>query len=112
MTTQSETLVVADRALNYWLDLFTGTTWAEFRNAGANITGFRERMRPRTRQVKRDDVLLCYLAGVMRWVGALEVGGPTNDIKSHLGLRCVSSAIRSEASRHARSRMRHPDEAV
>ena len=31
--------------MNYWLDLFTGTTWAEFRKAGANISGFRERMR-------------------------------------------------------------------
>ena len=76
MITQSETLVVADRALNYWLELFTGTTWAEFRNAGANITGFRERMRPRASQVKKGDVLLCYLTGVMRRVGALEVGDP------------------------------------
>ncbi len=32
--------------MNYWLDLFTGTTWQEFRKAGANISGFREGMRP------------------------------------------------------------------
>lgn len=62
--------------MNYWLDLFTGTTWQEFRKAGANISGFREGMRPNARRVKAGDVFLCYLTGVMRWVGALEVTGP------------------------------------
>lgn len=65
--------------MNYWLDLFTGTTWDEFRKAGANISGFRERMRPNARRVKPGDVFLCYLTGVMRWVGALEVVKPTTD---------------------------------
>jgi hypothetical protein len=65
--------------MNYWLDLFTGTTWDEFRNAGANISGFRERMRKRAKRIKPGDVLLCYLTGVMRWVGALEVVRPTSD---------------------------------
>ena len=65
--------------MHYWLDLFTGTTWNEFRKAGANITGFRERMRPNARRVKPGDVFLCYVTGVMRWVGALEVVGPTTD---------------------------------
>jgi len=27
---------------NYWIDLFTGTTWEEFINNGATISGFRE----------------------------------------------------------------------
>lgn len=65
--------------MNYWLDLFTGTTWDGFRKAGANITGFRKRMQYNARRVKRGDVFLCYLTGVMRWVGALEVVGPTKD---------------------------------
>jgi len=29
--------------MGYWLDLFTGTTWREFRDAGANVSGFRAR---------------------------------------------------------------------
>jgi hypothetical protein len=29
--------------MNYWLDLFTGTTWREYREAGAIISGFRGR---------------------------------------------------------------------
>lgn len=55
-------------------------TWDEFRKAGANISGFRERMRPNARRVKPGDVFLCYLTGVMRWVGALEVIKPTTDV--------------------------------
>ena len=60
---------------SYWLDLFTGTTWTEFRAAGARITGFRPRMRNTVARVRKGDILLCYLTGVMRWVGALEVIG-------------------------------------
>jgi hypothetical protein len=65
--------------MNYWLDLFTGTTWDEFRKAGAKITGFRERMQRSATRVKPGDVFLCYLTGVMRWVGALEIIAPTRD---------------------------------
>jgi hypothetical protein len=65
--------------MNYWLDLFTGTTWEEFRKAGANISGFSERKRKGAELVKPGDVFLCYLIGVMRWVGALEVVGPSGD---------------------------------
>jgi hypothetical protein len=68
--------------MNYWLDLFTGTTWGEFRNAGANVSGFREPKRRTAKGIKPGDILLCYLTGVMRWVGALEVAGPTTDASS------------------------------
>jgi hypothetical protein len=65
--------------MNYWLDLFTGTTWDEFRRAGSRISGFRASTRAALKAVKAGDVLLCYLTGVMRWVGALEVVGPSAD---------------------------------
>lgn len=65
--------------MNYWLDLFTGTTWNEFCVAGAKVSGFRARMRGAAAKVKPGDVLLCYLTGVMRWVGALEVVGLSQD---------------------------------
>ena len=64
---------------NYWLDLFTGTTWEEFLNYGANVTGFRSRMRNNVRKIKPGDILLCYVTGVMRWIGALEVLGLSYD---------------------------------
>lgn len=65
--------------MNYWLDLFTGTTWKEFLEAGATVAGFRHRMRNAAAKIQTGDILLCYLTGVMRWVGALEVVGPSND---------------------------------
>ncbi len=65
--------------MNYWLDLFTGETWEEFRKSGSNVSGFRERMRRSLQRVRPGDVFLCYLTGVMRWVGVLEVIGPSKD---------------------------------
>jgi hypothetical protein len=59
--------------------LFTGTTWDEFRKAGAKVSGFRNRMRRTVAKMQAGDVLLCYMTGVMRWVGALEVIGPSDD---------------------------------
>ena len=67
--------------MTYWLDLFTGQTWQEFRDYGATVSGFRNRMRNAVNRIKPGDVLLCYLTGVMRWVGALEVQGPSRDKK-------------------------------
>lgn len=67
--------------MNYWLDLFTGTTWQEFREAGATVSGFSAKRRHVAQRVKKGDILLCYLTGVMRWVGALEVGDGSTDTK-------------------------------
>jgi hypothetical protein len=65
--------------MNYWLDLFTGTTWREFRDAGCRVSGHSHHMRGTVARIARGDILLCYLTGVMRWVGALEVIGPSRD---------------------------------
>jgi hypothetical protein len=67
--------------MNYWLDLFTGTTWREFRDGGADISGFRKRQAAIAKRVQQGDIFLCYLTGVMRWVGALEIQGPTSDMR-------------------------------
>jgi hypothetical protein len=68
-------------SMNYWLDLFTGTTWREFREAGASVSGFSAKRQSLALRLQKGDVLLCYLTGVMRWVGALEVGERSNDTK-------------------------------
>lgn len=57
---------------SYWLDLFTWKTWEEFLEAGAKVTGFREKMRGKVQQIKSGDYLLCYLIGVSRFIGVLE----------------------------------------
>jgi predicted RNA-binding protein len=58
---------------NYWLDLFTGVTWKEFLTAGANVSGFRESRWSAVQKIKPGDYLLCYLTGVSRFIGVLEV---------------------------------------
>jgi hypothetical protein len=65
--------------MTYWLDLFTGRTWEEFRKAGATVSGFRERMERYKRKPVPGDIFLCYLTGVMRFVGALEITGRSDD---------------------------------
>jgi hypothetical protein len=49
--------------MNYWLDLFTGTTWQEFQKAGARVSGFRTSMRGTLDKVKPGDIFLCYGGG-------------------------------------------------
>jgi hypothetical protein len=62
-------------AINYWLDLFTYQTWTEFLKAGGEVSGFRQRRWNTVKQMKPGDILLCYLTGVGRWIGLLEVVG-------------------------------------
>jgi predicted RNA-binding protein len=57
----------------YWLDLFTGVTWEEFLSAGAKVSGFRETRWSTIQKIKLGDYLLCYLTGISRFVGVLEV---------------------------------------
>src|ERR1035438_3652797 len=57
----------------YWLDLFTGTTWKEFVEAGASVSGFPESRWKTVQQVHLGDYLLCYLTGISRFIGILEV---------------------------------------
>lgn len=61
--------------MNYWLDLFTVQTYEEFRNAGARVSGFRERQWNRCQRIQIGDKLLCYLTGISRWAGVLIVKG-------------------------------------
>lgn len=60
----------------YWLDLFTHRTWQEFLAAGASVSGFRDNRWTTIQSMRPGDVLLCYLTGVSRWIGLLEVTGP------------------------------------
>jgi len=61
--------------MNYWLNLFTGKTWEEFQVAGSKVSGFRQHNWKRARNIESGDVFLCYMVGVKRWVGLLEVAG-------------------------------------
>ena len=58
---------------NYWLDIFDGMTWKEFLNNGANVSGFKERRRNIAEKIKSGDYLICYLIGLSKFIGVLEV---------------------------------------
>jgi hypothetical protein len=60
----------------YWLDLFTGVTWKEFLDAGGKVSGFRESRWTTVQKIKPGDDLLCYLTGISRFIGVLEVTAP------------------------------------
>jgi hypothetical protein len=62
-------------ARSYWLDLFTGKTWDEFLAAGGTVSGFRETRCPTVFRMKPGDYLLCYMTGISRWIGVLEITG-------------------------------------
>jgi hypothetical protein len=64
-----------DQTKNFWLDLFTWETWNQFLKPGGKVSGFRESRWPTVQRVASGDILLCYLTGISRFVGALEVVG-------------------------------------
>lgn len=59
----------------YWIDLFTGKTWDEFKAAGGRTSGFRASKAKTVRRLKPGDWLLCYVTGVSRFIAVLEVEG-------------------------------------
>jgi len=73
---------MADR--QYWLDLFSGTTWKEFLEAGGTTSGFQEGRWATIRKMKPGDFLICYLTGVSRFIGILEVVSEPFLEKTHI----------------------------
>lgn len=57
----------------YWSNLFTGKTWEEFHKHGASVSGFKERRRNISKRIHPGDYLICYLTGLSRFIGVLEV---------------------------------------
>ena len=68
--------IMASSPKTYWLNLFTGTTWKEFRAAGTTISGFRASRQKLAAKIQPGDVFLCYLTGVMLF-------GPVAHERSH-----------------------------
>lgn len=64
--------------------VFNGTTWQEFIDAGAKVAGFREIRWKYIQTIEPKDYLLCYLAGVSRFIGILEVLGRPYKSKSRI----------------------------
>jgi hypothetical protein len=63
----------------YWVGLFDSETWHESCQHGLSVCGFTEKSRCRADRIEPGDVLLGYVVGAKRWVGACEVLGRSND---------------------------------
>jgi hypothetical protein len=57
----------------YYLDIFTVRTWDEFLASDRTVSGFRQGSRGLAGKLEVDDLLLCYVIGHSRFVGALRV---------------------------------------
>lgn len=64
---------MAERSRTYWLNLFSPQTWQQFLDAGATVTGFRANRWSKVQRIAIGDYMLCYLTGVSRFIGILEV---------------------------------------
>lgn len=58
---------------NYWLTIFSVTTWQEFLDHGARVAGYSEIRWTTVQRIKQGDYLICYLTQVSRWIAVLEV---------------------------------------
>jgi hypothetical protein len=64
----------------YYLDLFSPETYEAFRQSDRTVSGFRRRQRNIASRLQPGDRMLCYITGISRWVGVLEVvDGPFED---------------------------------
>ena len=57
----------------YFLDLVSTETWPNFLNTDKRVAGFEKKRRSSAQRVNQGDIFLCYLTGLSRWCGALEV---------------------------------------
>jgi hypothetical protein len=57
----------------FWLALFTGTSWREFKEAGGSVVGFNKGRFGVAKKIRKGDFLICYLTKVSRFVGILKI---------------------------------------
>jgi len=59
----------------YWFSLFTWKEWKAFVEAGRTEAGFKLARWPTAQKIRPQDMILCYLTGLSRVMGLLEVIG-------------------------------------
>ena len=58
---------------NYWLCLFTGTSWGQFLEAEHKQVGFNKTQIKQANKIKNGDFLVAYLTKVSRFVAIQQV---------------------------------------
>lgn len=57
----------------YYLDLFSPETYEAFSKSKRDVSGFRVRQQKMAARIHKGDKLVCYMTGLSRWIGMLEV---------------------------------------
>lgn len=57
----------------YWLALFGLTSWQEFLDSGAGVYGLNRRYEKAAAKSKPGDYFICYVGGISRFIGILEI---------------------------------------
>src|SRR5690606_15932692 len=57
----------------YYLNLFSPSTYETFSRSDQQISGFRISQKKLAERVKPGDRFICYMTGLSRWVGVLEI---------------------------------------
>lgn len=66
--------------MRYYVHLFSPATYEDFNGSPRNLTGFKPRFQSAAGRVSSGDRFLCYITGLGRWTGVLEVvRGPFED---------------------------------
>lgn len=68
----------------YYLHLFALDTYESFTRSDQSVTGFRKRQRSSAQRVESGDKFVCYLIGLSRWIGLLEVIDGPFDVEKPL----------------------------
>lgn len=59
--------------MNYFMQLYSPTTFEIFTKSDRTITGVKQRYRNICKRISVGDRFLCYVAGISRWMGILEI---------------------------------------
>lgn len=59
--------------MSFYLNLFSVETWKAFKKHGSSISGFSKHQRTQASKIPAGSIMLCYVVGLSRWVGALKI---------------------------------------
>lgn len=61
--------------MNWYTNLFSAETYEAFSRGDRTVSGFRATQESSARRISAGDRLVCYMTGMSRWIGVLEVTG-------------------------------------
>ena len=70
--------------MTYWLDVYTPKAWEDSKKMKWTFSGFPESRELLTKNIHKNDVLICYMTGKSLWFGALKVCSDLFDCRTDI----------------------------